>query len=348
MSLSRGYRNYRGRTPKWKVILAAVLVLVILAAGAVILLQQYIVYDETGTPHLRLPASETADPAAEEPEQQVELTIQEPEKEQTAIYAFTVPDTPLTVQGWKDAWMGAAAMSAPAYNAAVVTVKDSGGLVYFDSSTAVSGSTRTAEDTALALTAMTGEDSSYYTVARLSCFHDPKAANADVEGLGLKNTGGYIFYDGNNSQWLDPAKPAARAYLCQMIKETAELGFDEILLTDVSYPTEGKLDKIAYGDGNRTQHLLDFLTEARAVLEPYGAVLSIELPEQVLTAGSDENAGLSLTKIAPLVDRVYATTTPEQTAALAALVTAAGEQTTFVPELESYGPEITGSCVLLK
>lgn len=41
--------------------------------------------------------------------------------------------------------------------------------------------------------------------ARIACFHDPKAANADVEGMGLKNTGGYIFYDGNNSQWLDPA-----------------------------------------------------------------------------------------------------------------------------------------------
>ena len=31
--------------------------------------------------------------------------------------------------------------------------------------------------------------------------------------MGLKNTGGYIFYDGNNLNWLDPSKPAARQYL---------------------------------------------------------------------------------------------------------------------------------------
>ena len=41
--------------------------------------------------------------------------------------------------------------------------------------------------------------------------------------MGLKNTGGYIFYDGNNSQGLDPAKPAAREYLCGLAKEAAEL-----------------------------------------------------------------------------------------------------------------------------
>ncbi len=41
----------------------------------------------------------------------------------------------------------------------------------------------------------------------MSCFLDPiAAARADVEGMGLKNTGGYIFYDGNNGNWLDPSK----------------------------------------------------------------------------------------------------------------------------------------------
>ena len=33
-------------------------------------------------------------------------------------------------------------------------------------------------------------------------------------GIFNKNTGGFIFYDGNNLNWLDPGKPAARQYLC--------------------------------------------------------------------------------------------------------------------------------------
>ena len=49
----------------------------------------------------------------------------------------------------------------------------------------------TAEDTAAALAE--GTESSYHSIGRMSCFLDPIAARADVEGLGLKNTGGYIF-----------------------------------------------------------------------------------------------------------------------------------------------------------
>lgn len=239
MAGPRGYRNYRGRTSKGKIALAVVLVLVILAAITVMVLQQYIVYDETGSPRIELPWQKGV-PAEEENQEDVQdfdLKIEEPEGP-SAIYAFAVPVGTLTQEGWKDAWMGASLMSAPPYNAAAVTLKDDTGKLYFDSDTAVSGSVEIAEDTDTVLTQITGGEASLYTIARISCFHDPKVANSDVEGMGLKNTGGYIFYDGNNSQWLDPGKPAARKYLCDIAKEAAELGFDEILLTDVSYPTQ--------------------------------------------------------------------------------------------------------------
>ena len=352
MAGPRGYRNYRGRTSKGKFALAVVLVLVILAAITVMVLQQYIVYDETGSPRIELPWQKGV-PAEEENQEDVQdfdLKIEEPEGP-SAIYAFAVPVGTLTQEGWKDAWMGASLMSAPPYNAAAVTLKDDTGKLYFDSDTAVSGSVEIAEDTDTVLTQITGGEASLYTIARISCFHDPKVANSDVEGMGLKNTGGYIFYDGNNSQWLDPGKPAARKYLCDIAKEAAELGFDEILLTDVSYPTEGKLDKIDYGEGLPSQNLVTFLTEMRAALEPYGVSLSIEVPEAVISDGGDSDAWLTLAEIAPLVDRVYARTVPEKveslTAAVAAAAVAAASGTTaFVPELEAYTGEVSGSCLI--
>ncbi|MDO4314636.1 MAG: putative glycoside hydrolase [Oscillospiraceae bacterium] len=340
-----GYRNYRGRTPKWKYVLAVVLVLVILASLAVIALQRHIVYDETGTPHLELPWQEQQErPEALGP---VDITIQAPERQET-VCAFTVPETPLTREGW-DAVRAEYLQSDPAAcNAAAVTVKDSAGRVYFDSGTAVSGSVSMAEDTGAALAELTGEESGVYAIARLSCFHDPEAANSDVDGMGLKNTGGYIFYDGNNSQWLDPGKPAARQYLCEIAVEAAALGFDEILLTNVSYPTEGKLDKIDYGEAPQAENLAAFLEELRAALEPYGAALSIEVPAGVITEGGSEAAGLVLTDIAPRVDRIYAETAPEQTGSLSAAVAAAGGSAVFVPELETRDPSVAGSCLLLK
>lgn len=342
MAGPRGYRNYRGRTPKGKIVLAVVLVLVILAAIAVMVLQQYIVYDESGRPHLELPWREET-PLEDEDPADFELKIQAP-KGLGHIYAFTVPVGALTQEGWTDAWMGPSQMSAPPYNAAVFTAKDDAGKIYFDSDTAVSGSVSTAADTYDALAQMTGEASSFYTVARMSCFHDPEAANSDVEAMGLKNTGGFLFYDGNNSQWLDPGKPAARQYLCEIAKEAAALGFDEILLADVSYPTEGQLDKIDYGEGEQRQSLLTFLEEMRAALEPYSVALSVEVPETAVTGEDDQ--GLTLAELAPRVDRIYTETTPEKIGSLSAAVTAASGTTDFVAELEAHTPEVSGSCLI--
>ena len=236
-------------------------------------------------------------------------------------------------------------MSAPAYNAAAVTLKDSTGHIYFAATGAAAGTVSTAEDTAAALTEVT--ESSYHSIGRMSCFLDPIAARADVEGMGLKNTGGYIFYDGNNGNWLDPSKPAARQYLCTLAAELAQQGFDEILLTDVGYPTVGKLDKIDYNCADRAASIRLFMEELRSALGEYGVAVSIELPPEVITSGADDTAGLVLSDIAPLVDRVYAVTTVDQIPALEAAVSAAGEDTDFVAELTGHSPDVTGSCLIL-
>lgn len=345
MAGPRGYHNYRGRTSKGKIVLAVVLVLVILAAIAVMILQRYIVYDEKGRPRLEMPwqedtPTEDGDPA------DFELKIQEPEG-LGPVRAFAVKEQPLTQAVWGEAY---SAFQMPqnaeqAYNAAAVTLKGPDGSVYFDSATAVAGAVSLGEDTAEVIALMTG--SSYESaIARLSCFHDPKAANSDVEAMGLKNTGGYIFYDGNNSQWLDPGKPAARQYLCEIAKQAAAMGFDEILLADVSYPAEGQLDKIDYGEGEQRQNLLTFLEEMRAALEPYSVALSVEIPETVITGDGGQNTGLTLAELAPRVDRIYTATTPEKIQRLSEAVAAASGTTDFVAELAEYTAEVSGSCLI--
>ena len=125
-----------------------------------------------------------------------------------------------------------------------------------------------------------------------------------------------------------------------MAKEAAELGFDEILLTDVSYPTVGKLNKIDYGDGEKSGHLVDFLEEMRAALAPYGVMLSIEVPRAVIAQGADEDAGLLLAEIAPRVDRVYAPADGAEVPALAQAVRAASQFAEFVPELAEADPAV--------
>ena len=66
MGGTRGYRSYRGRTSRGRIALIAVLVLVIAVSVAVIWLQNYVVYDEDGHPHVELPWQEQQSTGQEE------------------------------------------------------------------------------------------------------------------------------------------------------------------------------------------------------------------------------------------------------------------------------------------
>ena len=326
MAGSRGYRSYRGKGSKKKVILAAVLLLVILAALAVSLVQKYIVYDETGAPQLEVPWQETE---TQEPEEQIELDLViQPAEPQESFRGYLFSPMPLYVENCQ-----AVLREDSPWDAAALVLKDNSGTVYYDSAAAPYNTANVAEEAGEVIRSLTEPERALHTIAAIACFHDPKAANGNVEGMALKNTGGYIFYDGNNSQWLDPAKPAARQYLCALAAEAAVLGFREILLTDVSYPTEGKVDKIAYGEGRRQDHLQTFLKEVRGALEPHDVKLSIWIPAEVISLGTYDLAGLDLAGIAPLVDRIYAQVLPEEVEACAAAVQAVGKETDFVPIL---------------
>ena len=102
MGGTKGYRSYRGRVSKGRVVLIVVLVLVILASVAVIWLQDYVVYDEDGRAHVVLPWQELQPAEEETPPQNVEVTIQEPEQPEL-LAAFSVSAASLTQSAWQEA-----------------------------------------------------------------------------------------------------------------------------------------------------------------------------------------------------------------------------------------------------
>lgn len=330
MARVRGYSSYRGKTPRWKILLAVLLCLVIVAAVVVIFLQRFMIYDEMGRPQFLLPGktTEQTETVDDLPELELDVEPGEPEAqpEEVIFRAAAAADNPMTGAAWQSLQ---SQMTAGGWDGLLVTLKDSTGRVYFDSREACSGTVTLEADTTEALSRLLVTTD--HAIARISCFHDPKAANGDVENMGLKNTGGYIFYDGNNSQWLDPAKPAAREYLCRIAAELAALGFDEILLTDVSYPLVGKLDKVAYGETPKEENMRLFLQEMAAALAEYEVKLSVQVPAELIAAGRDDTAGLVLADVAAHVDRIYAETTAEQAPALAEAVSAVEGSAVFVP-----------------
>jgi len=343
----RGYgSSYTGRDPIWKKFVAALLILVILAALSVIYLQSHLVYDDNGVAHLELPWRQdgeeppaTSAPAAvtPPPDEPLTITVQDTDKSPTELRGVQLPALPLSLESWQAAQ--GTLPPAEEIDAVALTVKDDGGCVYYDSPTAKAVQdkkiVKAEEDTAAAIAAL--NEAYPYTIARLTCLQDPIVSRERLDEMGLKNTGGYVFYDLYSGTWLDPTKRETVEYIVSLAKECADLGFDEILLTGLTYPTAGKLDKIAYGEtasdaAGRSQALCAIVSAVKdALVEEYPfAKVSVELPASVLTNGADETAGLILADMEAAAHRIYAEATPAEAPALAAKVS---EGTWFVPEL---------------
>ncbi len=341
MAKVRGYSSYHGRGPMWKTVAAVLLIAIILASFGVLALGHYMVVDETGLPKIQLPwadewnshsdenpgsddSGRNADENAENNHDGEGETAGEPGgesgEESSSASAAPVRELLRTYGsytapfGWDEYNEEISMAERYGYTAFSVLLKENKydrSVIYFRSNSVPSDMAATRADASTNEVLKTLAASQFHAVARMTCFLDSQAANANVRRFGLRNTGSYIFYDGNGENWLDPGKPDARAYLCDIAREIAELGFKEILLTHVGYPTEGKLDKIAYGDTPIAENLTAFLSEMRETLNPYGVKLSVEMPRAVFTH-QDNPSGLTLEIAAPYVDRMYCVVTPEE------------------------------------
>lgn len=343
MANGSGYSNYRGRRPLGKILLAAALVLVILAAAVFLALQKYMVYDENGDLRLEFPGRGDGGGSASvsSPISSADLNIiidrKEPEEEKDEAptaeisAAVQLADMPLT--DWAAAMERLQSLEA---DAVCVTVKDDEGYVYVDSAVTASLSRRTVvvkDTTEQAIADMAEDEDLKSAVARISCLRDSRVPILDVRSLGLRQNSGYLFYDETGTSWLDPTKDAVIRYLTTLAQECAELGFDEILLTNVSYPTGGDLTQINYGENPKSANLAAFVKAVRSVLEGYDVKLSLELPAAVILEGSNSDSGQVFSELAVLADGIYARTTAEDAPRLAELVKQVSPETVFVAEV---------------
>lgn len=344
---TKGYQSYRGRGGLLRKLAAVVLILVLLAACAFTVVMQYATYTDDGGMRLDLPFLERSielnlpvffrPPAQTEPQEpedslpEVNLVIDEAGEEEPGDEPEpAVPETverrliPLAQLPGDAAALTAQVQSAGA-NGFVWTARDNTGGMRYASAEALETALTPGGPEMEAVKALL-DGAEVYAVARMGCFHDNAYAFANMETAAICQKNGYVWYGGTNSHWLDPDKAEARRYVIALAVECARMGFDEVLLEDVSYPVSGKLQKIDYSKNtlSKTDALSLFLTELRQALEPYGVRVSLALDEDLLLAGSGADSGQNLAAFAPLADAVY-TASADPAAGRLLLETAAGE-----------------------
>ncbi len=338
--MARGYQSYRGRMPGWKKVLIIILLLILVAAGVFLILQPKLVFDENGLhwQALDTKVSQTDDQSADEndvadiPEDFI-IDIPEPEPADVLHGVSVESDVALSENG----------VQLEEGQRPVISVKAANGTFLLSDMTDADAQKIKERNTASK------------AVARISCFADTKRADSD-NSMAVMSVSGRAWRDPNGNAWLDPYDEAARAYLVGIVQKCVALGYTEIVLEDVQFPTYGIVNRVTYGAQvdtaeARVEAINSFLKQVKDAVSEKDVKVSIALPSTLLETKQDAVAGWDLSAIVQSVDRIYMDTASQAEAdaaraAVTALRDGADAEVFFVAQAKT--PLTGGSYVLMK
>lgn len=354
------YSSYRGRSPVkhiLKTLLIVVLILLVLAAGAFIYLQKYISFSSDGI-HFNPPIPGEEGSSTQAPPSPTEATVivvsPQPslsdKADLTSIRAVYLPLDVLSDDAATESSL--AELQALGANAYILDMKQTNGTLSYVSELpqAVSAQVNSTGGDAPAAALSALLQSGYHSVARISCFRDNLMARSDLT-MALTKAGGTVWYDAGNKAWLNPYNEAARQYLIGIAVELSKMGFNEILLDDLGFPTTGKTSRIDFGDvGDETymSAVDSFVSEMKEALAAYPVVLSVMADDGLADVRVNYKTGQSLTDLLLRADRLYMSAKEEDISSLQVLVETASVSTkdpavAFVPVLDAVpAGEVSG------
>ena len=372
---------YRGRRKYRVPLMIGLFILALLIIGAIVLfyvLQQFLVYDQTGV-RLQLPFM--AEETVEEPAEEAPTPAFEPVEVQVV---YEDPDfTDLDLGGWESLQPTAAkfipyddaadeqklnaalAGVSGDYTGVVLELKSRAGQLAWtsDCDMAVAYGTAGVMDYRETVEAL--HEKGLTAAAQISCLADELLSTRNWP-VALRTPAGDPYCDSDGVYWLDPYNRTVRSYIADLMAELAAMGFDEIILADLYHPVSGSAEVDDNGDPVGTGFLYSVTIQTTAdpvnavcqmarrlaeSLEGTDVTVSALIDESSLLAGDGARTGQDLGVFWRIFARLYCPC-GESWNAMTDLETAAetlnaGDITVrFVPVCE-YAPEDFSSYLIL-
>lgn len=300
-----GYDPYHGRSrgrTVLKVLIGVLLVLLVVSIAALFFLEPYIHYSIDGV-RLELPFFQGAEEDPDPPTDTVPIQVATPSPSPTPEPETDYRGVLLPVSALSD---GTALTQAEAAGATTVLfeMKSIDGTLAFETQSAL-GTARDTDGGNETIAQFTAGD--VQTAAWLSCFRDNALPRAD-RSLSIHSSGGN-WWDDQQVRWCSPMSERMRSYITDLCRELAELGFDELVLDNCSFPNRGGTSAIL-SDGNYdpaalTETMETFFQELETALTDYPDIqVSVVTSLTVLNGGSD-GSGLTLALLKEYADRVF-------------------------------------------
>lgn len=329
-----GYHTYYGGGGPSPVIKVIVIVLAVVVLSLILTiwgLQRYMVYSSDGG-KLVLPWSQQTDGSEGSVQPEEGAVTSEPDISDVVTSESTTPQEPAVgeqaisaIRITQEELLNgdvSALLEQRGANGVVLEMKSAGGQLSYvsnldlatqlgTSAQATTDPTTGAQTDPVAEAVQELKNQGVYTIAYVDCFEDGTLGN--LETYAILTNSGYRWKGPNNDiRWGSPTNADVRNYLTGIVGELAQMGFDEILLDNAGYPTEGNLNYIRKGEAyDSTQFATiigNFYTQAAQAAANGGAKLSVITDQDIITSGSDSTnsqlSGQTLENLASL-NRVW-------------------------------------------
>jgi hypothetical protein len=194
-------------------------------------------------------------------------------------------------------------------NTLVVDLKDNNGFVYYDSHVPLArevGAIQPILDVPTLLKTLHARN--VYAIARIVVMEDPIAATKRPD-LAIRDArNGRVWRTTQGQPWLNPTSPQVWAYVSDLAKEAADLGFDEVQFDYVRFPSDGALNATEYGPAftggpdQRRAAITALLRKAHDTLTPTPALLGADIFGITAWLKGDNGIGQQFEDLAALVD----------------------------------------------
>lgn len=342
---------YHGKNRFRSLITAVILVVaIVLVAGVALFfwLQRYIEYTEDGL-YLALPwnsqeeAPDTGNSQGIGEEGPAVIVIEDPDysdietsagEDLPVVRALYVPADGITESSLTNYSM---TMSSDA-DALVLCMKPGSGQLSWKSGVELAAAFGANGTFDISETVSALKEKNIYLIAELSCCVDEIMATRNTP-LALKTEAGGIYSDSRGS-WLDPYNREARQYITDLMAELAEMGFDEVLLTNLEHPvTEVGIvySQELTSPGNPVACVSGFALTAWNAAGELGIRVSILANADSMRSEASDRSGQDLSQLSAFADRFFVRTSSgyyeSDRASIQAAVGASNMDTRFVPVL---------------
>ncbi len=267
----KNQRRYRGSRRKIGLLIPVLVVLCIIAATALYVINNNMTFTKEGSFFIpekdETPQDVEANLVIEEPEVEIEpeqMPVVVPQGNVSDVRGYFVPVGSVKSVELFDAELIAAKTAGA--NTLILEVKAEDGTLAYATKTRIGMSTGLAGDSAMLSESINKARESGYRVALyMSCFKDNEAARKN-QIYSVRTANKIIWLDGENMRWLSPYSEEACEYLAETVRELAEFSPDEIILSNISFPTFGKTEIIEYENGgvSKEEKISEFIEELKS------------------------------------------------------------------------------------